>query len=63
MIGFIAFGRNPDLGKKIKTFYAFAPVATVGHIKGGMKVMSYFTPEIKVMFFMFDTITLLHLLS
>jgi len=48
MIGFIAFGEYPDIGDKVKTFSALAPVATVGHIKGGMKVLSYATAEIEV---------------
>lgn len=48
MIGFIAFGEYPDIGAKVKTFSALAPVATVGHIKGAMKVLSYLTPEIQV---------------
>jgi len=46
-IGFIEFGRNKDLSKKIKTFFALAPVATVGSIKGAIKVLSHITPEIK----------------
>ena len=48
MIGFIGFGQSPELGKKVKTFSALAPVATVGHIEGAMKVLSYFTGEIVV---------------
>ncbi|XP_049500902.1 gastric triacylglycerol lipase isoform X1 [Panthera pardus] len=32
-IGFIAFSTNPKLAKKIKTFYALAPVATVKYTK------------------------------
>ncbi|XP_057312925.1 gastric triacylglycerol lipase-like [Hydractinia symbiolongicarpus] len=47
MIGFIQFGRQPELGKKVKTFFALAPVATVGYIKGALKIMSYFSPEIE----------------
>lgn len=50
MIGFIGFGQSPELGKKVKTFSALAPVATVGHIEGAMKVLSYFTGEIVYLF-------------
>ncbi|PNJ72076.1 LIPF isoform 1 [Pongo abelii] len=32
-IGFIAFSTNPSLAKRIKTFYALAPVATVKYTK------------------------------
>lgn len=47
-IGFIEFGRNVNLARKIKTFFALAPVATVGHIKGALKVLSPIEPEIQV---------------
>ena len=50
MIGFIGFGVLPELGKKVKTFSALAPVATVGHIEGAMKVLSYFKGEVEVKF-------------
>jgi len=46
-IAFAGFGQNPDLAKKIKVFFALAPVTTVGHIKGAIKVLSYFTPEVE----------------
>ncbi|XP_059518723.1 gastric triacylglycerol lipase-like [Myotis daubentonii] len=36
-IGFIAFSTNPKLAKKIKAFYALAPVATVKYIKSPLK--------------------------
>ena len=48
MIAFIEFGRNKKLASKIKSYHALAPVATVGHIKGGMKVMSNLAPEVEV---------------
>ena len=48
-IAFAGFGQNPDLAKKIKVFFALAPVTTVGHIKGAIKVLSYFTPELEVL--------------
>jgi len=42
---FAAFSRNQDLAKKVKTFYALAPVATVKHIEGPLKLMAPFTAE------------------
>ena len=48
MIGFVEFSRNQDLAKKVEKFYALAPVATVGHIKGGFKVLSKFALEAEV---------------
>lgn len=47
-IGFIAFGENKELAKKIRTFVALAPVATVGHIKGAIKAVSIFAPELEM---------------
>ena len=47
-IGFIEFGRNPELGRKIKGFHALAPVATLGHIKGAIKILSNFASEVEV---------------
>eukprot|EP00794_Sanderia_malayensis_P012754 gene12754-14061_t len=49
LIAFAEFGRNPDLAKKIKGFFALAPVTTTGHIKGAIKVLSYFTPEVEAL--------------
>ena len=48
LIAFAGFGQNPDLAKKIKANFMLAPVATTGHIKGAIRVLSYFTPEIEV---------------
>ncbi|XP_045437837.1 gastric triacylglycerol lipase [Pipistrellus kuhlii] len=39
-IGFIAFSTNPKLAKKIKAFYALAPVATVKYIKSPLKELT-----------------------
>ena len=38
--GFIAFSTNPALAKKIKTFYALAPVATVKYTQSPFKKIS-----------------------
>ena len=46
--GFIEFSQNKELARKIKTFFALAPVAKVGNIKGAIKFFSYFTKEIDV---------------
>ena len=51
MIGFAGFGQNLELAKKIKGFFALAPVARVGHIEGAIKVISHFTPEVEVSLF------------
>ena len=48
LIAFAEFGRNPELAQKIKAFFALAPVATVGSIKGAIKVISYFSSELEV---------------
>ncbi|XP_057313671.1 gastric triacylglycerol lipase-like isoform X2 [Hydractinia symbiolongicarpus] len=48
-IGFIEFGRNVNLARRIKTFFSLAPVTTVGHIKGALKVLSPIEPEIQYM--------------
>ncbi|XP_063128000.1 gastric triacylglycerol lipase isoform X1 [Rattus norvegicus] len=40
-IGFIAFSTNPTLAKKIKTFYALAPVATVKYTQSPLKKISF----------------------
>ncbi|XP_075389553.1 gastric triacylglycerol lipase-like [Tenrec ecaudatus] len=39
-IGFIAFSTNPKLAKRIKTFYALAPAATLKYIKSLLKEVS-----------------------
>lgn len=49
MIGFAAFSINQELAKKVKTFSALAPVATVSHIKGALKIISNFAPQIEVL--------------
>jgi len=49
MIGFIEFGRNPDLIKKVKTFYALAPVSTVTYMGGALKYLAELSPEIQVL--------------
>lgn len=45
---FAAFSKNKDLGKKVNTFYALAPVTTVKHIEGPLKWMAPFTRAIDV---------------
>ncbi|XP_036062505.1 gastric triacylglycerol lipase isoform X2 [Onychomys torridus] len=39
-IGFIAFSTMPELAKRIKTFYALAPVATVTYAQSPLKKLS-----------------------
>ncbi|KAK2505408.1 hypothetical protein MC885_005364 [Smutsia gigantea] len=43
-IGFIAFSTNPELAKRIKTFYALAPVATVKQSKSLLKKLTRVPP-------------------
>jgi len=52
-IGFAEFSRNETLADKIKTFFAFAPVATVGHIEGPLRYISYFSKDIQALFNIF----------
>ncbi|KAK3701521.1 hypothetical protein QZH41_007892 [Actinostola sp. cb2023] len=53
MVGFIEFGRNADLAKKVKTFYALAPVATVTYMGGLLKYLSELGPELQILFKVF----------
>ncbi|XP_031565885.1 gastric triacylglycerol lipase-like [Actinia tenebrosa] len=53
MIGFIGFGRNPELIKKVETFYALAPVSTVTYMGGALKYLSYLAPELEFLFKIF----------
>ena len=43
LIGFTGFSDNPALGKKIKAFYALAPIYTLNHCteiaQGGAKIL------------------------
>ena len=47
-MAFIEFSRNQQLAKKVKMFFALAPVTTVGYIKGAFKVVSNIGPELLV---------------
>ena len=44
-MAFAEFSRNKELAKKVKKFFAMAPVATVGHMESPIK---YLADEIKV---------------
>ena len=44
--GFIAFSTNPTLAKKIKTFYALAPVATVNYNKSPLRKLAFISSSI-----------------
>jgi pimeloyl-ACP methyl ester carboxylesterase len=50
MIAFIEFGRDHELGAKIKSYHALAPVAAIGHIKGGLKILSNIAPQVKFLY-------------
>ncbi|XP_036064057.1 lipase member K isoform X1 [Onychomys torridus] len=61
-IAFIAFSTNPELAKKIKLFFALAPVVTVKHTRSPMKKLTTLSRQaVKVLFGnkMFSTHTLL----
>lgn len=47
-MAFIEFSRNQQLAKKVKMFFALAPVTTVAYIKGAFKVLSNIGPELLV---------------
>lgn len=40
LAAFIAFSTNPELAKKIKVFFALAPVATVKYTRSPMKKLT-----------------------
>lgn len=48
MIAFAHLSRNPDLNKQIKSIFALAPVASVGHIEGALRPLSFFTEDFVV---------------
>ena len=39
-MGFAAFSTQPELEAKVKLFIAFAPVARLGNIQGGLRIMA-----------------------
>ena len=47
-MGFIAFSYNHTLALKIIEFYALAPVANVGHVKGLFAFLSKYYKELEV---------------
>ncbi|XP_020909772.1 gastric triacylglycerol lipase [Exaiptasia diaphana] len=53
MIGFIEFGRNAELIKRVKAFYALAPVSTVTYMGGALKYLADLSPEIQFFFKLF----------
>ena len=55
LIAFAEFSRNKALAKRVRNFYALGPVTTVGHIKGPLRYLAYFTPEFKVRKYCFIT--------
>lgn len=50
LIAFAEFSRNKELAKMVKKFFALGPVATVGHMESPIKYLSYFLPEIQVLY-------------
>ncbi|XP_029202026.2 gastric triacylglycerol lipase-like [Acropora millepora] len=49
-IAFAEFSRNKIVAKMVKTFFALAPVTTVGNTKGATRLLSNFSPLIKDLF-------------
>lgn len=50
MIAFAGFSQNKVLSKRIKKFYALAPVAYLGHMESPLKYLASFIPEIEWLF-------------
>ena len=48
MMAFAEFSRNKLLARKVKRFYALAPVAFLGSMTSPLKYLAPFVPEIKV---------------
>ena len=48
VMGFAGFSVNQVLASHIKAFFALAPVAHAGHIKGLLRVLAVVAPEIEV---------------
>ncbi|XP_045424043.1 lipase member K isoform X2 [Lemur catta] len=60
-IAFIAFSTNPELAKRIKIFFALAPVVTVKYTKSPMKILATLSRRLAKMLFgdkMFSSHTL-----
>ena len=48
LMAFAELSRNQELSKKVKTFFALGPVATVGYMKSPLKYLADIIPEIQV---------------
>ena len=53
-MAFAEFSRNPDVAKRIKGFFALAPVTSASHIKGLIKLLSDI-PELQVRWLEFNS--------
>lgn len=45
---FAGFSLNPELGKKVKTFFALAPVSNLSGIESPIKLLAPFAKDIEV---------------
>ena len=53
MIAFAGFSSNQTVAKRVKTFFALAPVSYLGSMESPIKYLSYITPELKLLFKIF----------
>lgn len=53
IVGFAGFSTNQSLASHIKAFFALAPVARIGHIKGLLHELAYIAPELEDLFHLF----------
>ncbi|XP_019636346.1 PREDICTED: gastric triacylglycerol lipase-like [Branchiostoma belcheri] len=50
MIGFAEFSRNQELARKVKTFFALAPVAYLGNMVSPLRLLSNFLEPIELIY-------------
>ena len=48
IVAFAGFSANQSLASHIKSVFALAPVARIGHIKGMLRLLTYVEPELRV---------------
>ncbi|XP_076324164.1 gastric triacylglycerol lipase-like [Tachypleus tridentatus] len=53
LTAFALLSEKPEYNEKLKTFYALAPVATVGYIKSPVRYLAPYTKDIEILFKLF----------